>query len=415
MNSSFWKSRLPGPFLLSFLLCFALIDYIIYSQTNDSPLGLVWKFIALLSYIFDSLPISSYFSAMTLFLLGSVVLFLVVVVASKDNATKAMQDVTEKVVVEDRLLEIERSSVEAEEESQAPRASAEVNEAPDQAERRWGFPALSLRFLPQWKFPDLGVTAKMVVSFAAIATLFGLGTIAIVYYLSFGVFETQISKRADVMAMNLGEAVAKQVLEKNLVGLRREILKYAGREDVAYIFVEDDAGNILSRSVKELPAQNPGSLLQPASKFIQWVPIRYRGYPVYETHAGIQDGKLGILHLGIWKSAVETEIYRIFWAIALSILVATIIGVMIFSLAVRGISRPLLQLAQSANRISEGELDRATGAIGRDEVGKLAIAIERIRASLMAATKRLDPAPSSRSKPTAEHAQLSSHNPVRLS
>ena len=449
MKSRFWKSRLPGPFLISFLLCFALIDYIIYSATKDSPLGLLWQILALVIDVFRNLPLSDYVSVMTLFLLGSIVLFIIiVVVVSKGSATKAMQATTEKVVG-DRPLEFDHSSLrtgggiltvgKVREETQVltrnfeeprplnidhssiqARGVIKVDEVKkgaqvppenfEESRPREGYhwslrklvdASVSMRPSVQWQLPDLGVTAKMVLFFAGIAALFGLGTTAIVYYLSFGVFETQINKRADVIALNLSEAVARQMSEKNLVGLRAELSKYAGQEDVAYIFVEDDTGNVVSKSVEDLPVQDAGSILQPSSKFTHWAPILYRGYPVYETRAGIA-GKLGILHLGIWKDAVEKEIRGILWPIAISILVVTLVGIIAFSVVVRGISRLLLQLAQSANRISEGELDASSWINRKDEIGKLAVSLERIRASLTAATKRLDPTHSARSKPIGE-------------
>src|ERR1043166_842693 len=95
-----WKSRLPGPFFVSFVLCFALIDYIMYAETQDSPLGWFWKFLALLQYILINLPYSEYVSAMGLFLAGSVVLLLVIVWFSKDSATRAMQAATETTVLD---------------------------------------------------------------------------------------------------------------------------------------------------------------------------------------------------------------------------------------------------------------------------------------------------------------------------
>jgi len=430
MKSRFWKSRLPGPFLLSFLLCFALIDYLIYSATKDSPLGWVWQFLELIADILRNLPIAEYISVMTIFLLGSVVLLgIIVLVVSKGSATKAMQAHTEKVVLQDVPEEVDRPSVatvqpvqtrrlaivgKAREAAPFPTERSENDDSREVSDR--SLPKLveaalvSMRSSFQWELPDLGMTAKMVLLFAGIATLFGLGTTAIVYYLSFGVFETQINKRADVIAMNLSEAVAKQLSENNLVGLRDELAKYAGQEDVAYIFVEDDTGKILSRTVADLPVKDAGSILQPSSKFTHWTPILYKGNPVYETRAGVLGGKLGILHLGIWQDAVENEIHRILWPIVISILVVMLVGVIIFGFAIKGISRLLLQLAQSANRISEGELDAPSWINRRDEIGKLSISLERIRASLMAAKKRLDPTQSSRPKPRAEAAQLSSQN-----
>ena len=402
---------MPGPFMLSFLLCFALIDYTIYSGTGSSPLSWVWKFLAVITYIVTTFPLSSYVSITTLFLFGSIAFIgIVLVMISKGSAMKAMEAVSEKVATE-RPLDVYPS---------ATQPGTRVGEG-DRTQNAGTHPSalsgdesaepFSLLSLWPWQLPDLGVTGKMVVSFAAIAALFGFGAAVIVYYFSFGVFETQINKRADVIAMNLTAAVAQQVAEKDPPALHVELLKQAVQGDVAYIYVEDEKGNVLSRSVDDFPAPEAGLILQPSSKFTHWTTILYKGYPVYETRAGIVDGKLGILHLGIWKDAVQREILNTLWPVAMLILVIVIIAIMTFSVAVRRINQPLLQLAQSANRISEGELDCSARVKVRDEIGALAIAIERIRASLTAATKRLDAA---QQEPTNDRPQLSSPNRIRL-
>lgn|GEM_PF-5142517 len=397
--------------MLSFLLCFGLIDYTIYLGTGSSPLSWIWKFLAAVTYIVTTFPLSSYVSVTTLFLFGSIAFIgIVLVMISKGSAMKAMEAVSQKVTTE-RPLDVYPSAVQPGTRGGEGdrRQSAEIHSsalsAGENAE------SFSLQSLWPWQLPDLGVTGKMVVSFAAIAALFGLGAAVIVYYFSFGVFETQINKRADVIAMNITTAVAQQVAQRDLPTLRVELLKQAVQGDVAYIYVEDEQGNVLSRSVEDFPAREAGLILQPSSKFTHWTTILYKGYPVYETRAGIADGKLGILHLGIWKDAVQKEILNTLWPIAMLILVVVIIAIITFSATVSRINQPLLQLAQSANRISEGELDCSARVKVRDEIGALAIAIERIRASLTAATKRLGVA---QQEPTNERTQLSSPNRIRL-
>ena len=399
-----------------------------YSETQDSPLGWLWKTIAFLHEVLSALPYSEYTSAMGLFLAGSVVLLIVIIWFSKDSATKAMQAATERIVADSdqsstrsgrtatgaQILSAEFRNERpalglAVAGSKSNGASTQTQSATEEFPEVEG-PSLwtrasaaldSVRFPAEWKAPDFGVTAKLVVVFSGIATIFALGTVAIVYYLSFGMFESQINKRADVIAMNLSNSVATPMEAKDLPGLRQELAKYSGQEDVAYIFVEDDQGKLVQGTSDVLPKPDVGSILQPSSRFTQWTAILYKGYPVYETRAGILDGKLGILHLGIWKHAVDKEINRILLPIVLAIFLIMLIGVMTFSLTVRGISKLLLQLAHSANRISEGQLDTSSWISRRDEIGKLAISLERIRASLLAATKRLD-AKTPRANPPSE-------------
>ena len=404
MKVRFWKSPLPGPFMLSFLLCFALIDYTIYSATGSSPLSWVWKFFAVVTYIVSTFPLSSYVSITTLFLFGSIAFIgIVLVMISKGSAMKAMEAVTEKVTTETPLdVYPTTGKRELTENIRSRPASSATNEDAE--------PASSGSLWP-WKLPEMGVTTKMVVSFAGVAGLFGLGAAVILYYFSFSVFEMQINKRADIIAMNLTAAVAQEVSQRDLPALHVELLKHAAQADVAYIYVEDDQGNVLSRSVEDFPAPEAGLILQPSSKFTHWTTILYKGYPVYETRTGIDDGKLGILHLGIWKDAVQREIFNTLWPIVMLILAIVIIAVMTFGVTVSHINQPLLELAQNANRISEGELDCSARVKVRDEIGRLAIAIERIRASLTAATKRLDAA---QSEAANERPSLSSPDRIRF-
>src|SRR5262249_61208278 len=107
MKLRFWKSQLPGPFMLSFLLCFGLIDYTIYLGTGSSPLSWIWKFLAAVTYIVTTFPLSSYVSVKTLFLFGSIAFIGIVLVRiSKGSAMKAMGAVSRKVTA-DRPLSVE--------------------------------------------------------------------------------------------------------------------------------------------------------------------------------------------------------------------------------------------------------------------------------------------------------------------
>jgi len=89
MKSQSWKSRILGPLVISCVLCFAILDYTIYVETNRSPLS--WLWIAL-AYIFENLPIFPYLAGTNLFWFGSIVILAIcVVTVSLRQATKAMR------------------------------------------------------------------------------------------------------------------------------------------------------------------------------------------------------------------------------------------------------------------------------------------------------------------------------------
>ena len=78
-----------GPLLISCFLCFGIIDYTVYRETNSSPLSWLWNSLA---YIFRNLPISSYLTLTNLLLFGSILLLgILITTISLRNAMKAME------------------------------------------------------------------------------------------------------------------------------------------------------------------------------------------------------------------------------------------------------------------------------------------------------------------------------------
>jgi hypothetical protein len=368
VNYHFWKSRSFGPLLTTLVLGFAIVDYSVFVQTDNSLLRPLWLFLGIVSDAVRKLPpISSYVAIPNLLLFGSIALFgILIVVLAIFSARKSMRVLTEKL-------------------EQIPPQKIHHPPAPSNAPTE----SFSEHSMFQWSVPVLRLRDRLVLSFTAIAAVIGFLATFAVYRLSFGVFEATITKRADVIAVALSDVVAKNILEKNLAGLRNEISRSAAQKDVAYIFVEDEKGSIMFSDSEPFQSPQSDSILNPQSKS-RWMTIFYKGQPVYETRTGILDGRLGILHLGIWKDSVAEEINNILQPIAISILIAVFTAVIFFRIAAGRIVQPLPELIKKANLISKGHLDTSTGIRRSDEFGEIAVSIERMRASLNSVKKRLD-------------------------
>jgi HAMP domain-containing protein len=76
------------------------------------------------------------------------------------------------------------------------------------------------------------------------------------------------------------------------------------------------------------------------------------------------------------------------------------------------LSRPIIQLAEAAHRMSNGDLGTPTAIHSRDEVGDLACSLERMRSSLKAAMSRLDRHPPS-TGPSLEQDEVEAKNSFR--
>ncbi|HWP34661.1 MAG TPA: HAMP domain-containing protein [Thermodesulfobacteriota bacterium] len=84
------------------------------------------------------------------------------------------------------------------------------------------------------------------------------------------------------------------------------------------------------------------------------------------------------------------EVHRALVVVVIGIaLLAAVASALTGVLIARGVTRPVLELARVADRISLGDLDAAIRVRSRDEIGTLAESIERMRTSLKAAIERM--------------------------
>jgi HAMP domain-containing protein len=235
-----------------------------------------------------------------------------------------------------------------------------------------------------------GLTWKMAGPIAGLTMLIGALVIGTVYYFIVGALRNQANQRASAVATNLSDGAAALVLRKDLVALHALLAKYALLEGVAYVFVEDLNGSILARSW--------GSSSREPQVFAARGDLReerrtegvFSGEPVDEIRVPILDGQIGAVHVGIWRGAVERDVGRVFYPIVTWISGVLVVGVLLVVIVAWRIQRPIRQLARNADSMSKGDLDTSVEVTSSDEIGELAIALERMRASLKAAFTRLN-------------------------
>ncbi len=237
---------------------------------------------------------------------------------------------------------------------------------------------------------NLGLTWRIAGTFAGVTLFVGLLVTGAGYYIIAGSLRSQASQRAFVIATNLSDGAASHVIGKDLLSLNALLAKYALLEGLAYAFVEDRERSVLAQSLEN---EALASLLSPAGGELREVRRRgliFRGEPVDETRVPILDGQIGAVHVGIWNSAVQREIGEAVFPLFAWILPILALGVLLALVLARRIQRPIRQLAQIAAKMSKGDLDTPVGVESRDEVGDLALSLERMRASLKAAMIRLN-------------------------
>ena len=241
--------------------------------------------------------------------------------------------------------------------------------------------------MKSWK---LGLTWKIAGTFAGVTLFVSLVVAGAGYYLIASALRIEASRRAFVIATNLSDGVASHVIGKNLLSLKALLARYALLEGVAYIVVENRERKVLAQS---LEGEALASLLLPEGGELRNVRRRsliFRGALVDEIRVPILEGQIGAVHVGIWNGAVEHEIKQAGSSLLSWVAPVLAFGVLLALVLACRIQRPIRQLAQSADRMSKGDLDSPVGLESRDEIGALALALERMRASLRAAMTRLN-------------------------
>ncbi|TMA11679.1 MAG: hypothetical protein E6J89_07050, partial [Deltaproteobacteria bacterium] len=92
---------------------------------------------------------------------------------------------------------------------------------------------------------------KLRAAIGGMIVLLGFVVIATVYQTT----GDQLDQRASVIAANLSDGAAGDILTQNISGLNALTAKYALLDGVAYIFIEDGQGKILAQSLAVLPAE----------------------------------------------------------------------------------------------------------------------------------------------------------------
>lgn len=235
-----------------------------------------------------------------------------------------------------------------------------------------------------------GLAGKMVFTFAAIIAAFGLLTVATVYFALTASLRTQAVERARIAAVNVSDSAPGFVLKKNFTGLRGLLRKVSNRKDLAYVLVENRAGEILAHSFAELPEELKEPERRRAPLSAEPRRLRLREGEVSEVAVPILEGQIGAVRLGIWRDAVDAEAFQTVMPLIKIIALVIAGGIVLVVVLAWRINRPILRLVNTARSISRGDLDTPSlGLEGATEFGELSRALERMRSSVKAAMIRL--------------------------
>lgn len=349
--------RLVGPTIISLILCGLIADKLFLSESRWSVTRLLGRLLGTVSTVFAPPSSPAFYNWLGWFWLpfSLCVLALGLLWFVFAGAKRAMSKATDEGGVV-----LTASSV---------RAVAEDQKA---------------RTAPHGAFLD-----RLVWTVGGIVAVFGIVVCATAYSVLGPAVEGQAKQRAAVMAMGLREIVG-PVLPGRESEIAAAIEKYAARNHIVYVYVEDGSGQVV--------AHWPRALLRYLNRDFPWSSERalggvesdYRGEKVYGIASLAGDGSAGFVHLAVDMNKTAAEVRRTVVTIGGVFLVISLCVVGALLWIARSLKSPWSELVDHADRISHGDFAVSLALQRSDEIGDIARSLERMRSSLRAVTARLE-------------------------
>jgi methyl-accepting chemotaxis protein len=226
-------------------------------------------------------------------------------------------------------------------------------------------------------FRRWSLRTKIVVMIVGMSAVFGSGILAFIYYQLANTLREEALNKTLILADGLSVKAAEPVQVEDLNTLQFILGEAIGQADVAYAFIRDARGKILSSSFEGnvVPAELQNiNALQPNVPFGTQnaaLIIRDAVIEVTDIASSIGGGALGTVHIGLNVTQIKQNIRNIL----LKIMVAGVAGLALLSVITLILSAiaiaPVRDLMRVAEALGSGDLSRKANVKSGDELGQL--------------------------------------------
>ena len=238
--------------------------------------------------------------------------------------------------------------------------------------------------------------SKLVISISALV----IGSGAVISLLETRRFSTILHEAAITQGEYISKAVALEAINKILINdliSLQNLLNYQRESNpaIAYLFILKDS-QILAHTFAE---GIPRTLIQvnlPVNKYranYKYI-VDNDGERYLDFAAPIFAGKAGVLRIGLSEKPLRSQVLKLWLQMTGLTLGILFLALFICFFFIRRITRPLSGLAEAAENLAEnvegGALELNLVSAGRDEVGRLTTAINRLLDRIREYTQRLE-------------------------
>ena len=193
-----------------------------------------------------------------------------------------------------------------------------------------------------------------------------------------------LEERTKSMAVSLASHIERPIVTGDLFTVKRYLMQLMeSNPELRYVIVEDRKNQILVHTFeKSVPLDLVGLLSphRPGNETLEVFGIE-KGR-IFEAVIPLIGGNAGRLRLGIIDQMVTTELSSLTWLLLLTLGLCMAIGLGLALILTYILTRPIQNLLLATNQISEGKFDFRAKVFSGDEIGKLAVAFNRMASGL---------------------------------
>lgn len=234
-----------------------------------------------------------------------------------------------------------------------------------------------------------GLKSRLTRWFGAIAVLLSVASFVLIYSRLPHLLQRHSLERGRAAAMSVVEAVTPQLMNGDRTQLRPMLLNHLSRNDLAYILVFDADQAPLAYAGPEVsePAEAVRAGLTVDAQGERSTRLNNR--TAYDLLARVDNGRLGIVQVGIWRARIEDQARKVLLVVAVLFVAVTYGAILGARRLFATVTRPLEDLTASAVALSSGDLETPIATPASGAMAQLGEALERVRTALKPAISRL--------------------------
>ncbi len=223
----------------------------------------------------------------------------------------------------------------------------------------------------------ISIRTKVVIMIVGMSAVFGSGIMGFVYYQLQNTLRDEALNKALILADGLSVKAAEPVQVEDLNALQFILGEAIGQADVAYAFIRDSRGRVLSSSFEGNvvpPELQNINQLQPNVPFgteSTNLALKDTVIEVTDIASPVGGGALGSIHIGLNITQIKLNIRNILLKIiyvgAGSLLALSIITVILATIIIA----PVRDLMRVAEALGSGDLSKKANVKSADELGQL--------------------------------------------